>query len=438
MDLSSQLTLALWGYGLLTLVCEGLVTWKYRSLWHPLLLPGAQLGVMACLAPLAQDVPHSLLFPTVWWLETSLLSSLYLVCCTLPLLWNWNPLLGPVEACLGQWQVRRDPRLPGAYLTASLLLLGVGGVLFALLLRDSSAGWSWLLDPRGAYREGRAGVGHWYILSQTAWFLSCLLWLYYLRPRSLWKLAIATLVFAAGFALFGSKAGLLSVVIAVGVYYNFYVREFRLHECLLGIACLLPVVLISPWLQGNFDSLRETLMYYDYFDNAARYVGRADRFGPQYGGAFLSTLWEYVPRGLYPDKPYVYGNIVVNEYWFPGAAKEGYTPGWLPWILLHLDFGAAGVAGGGLLVGFLGKAIHTHFLRTRSFPAYLAFLQMSFLPVLKLAPVLYFLVLLWGLAWGGRAWLAMWNLWWPVSQEVGKNTARQEPLPSQNRGMANP
>jgi len=156
------------------------------------------------------------------------------------------------------------------------------------------------------------------------------------------------LLFALGFALFGSKAGMLSVVVAVGVYYNFYVREFRTTECLLAVACGLPVVLLSPWLQGNFDSLRESLAYYDYFDNAARYVGRADRFGPPWGGTMLSTLWEYVPRALYPDKPYVYGNIVVNEYWFPGAAQEGYTPGWLPWILLHLDVGVVDVSTGGL------------------------------------------------------------------------------------------
>jgi hypothetical protein len=144
------------------------------------------------------------------------------------------------------------------------------------------------------------------------------------------------------------------------------------------------------------------LLYYDYFNNASMYLCTADRFSPMYGGGFISSLWEYVPRRFFSEKPYVYGNIVINEYFFPGAAKTGYTPGWLPWIALHLDFGTFGVAAGAVALGFLNKAIYTYFLKYRTFLGYLCFLQTAFIPILKLAPVMYFVVLLLGLSVGIR------------------------------------
>ena len=53
---------------------------------------------------------------------------------------------------------------------------------------------------------------------------------------------------------------------------------------------------------------------------------------------------------------------------------------------------------GASLLGFLNEPIYTHFLRHRSFLGYLCFLQVAFIPVLKPAPVMYFVALLLGLA----------------------------------------
>jgi hypothetical protein len=396
---------SLGGYCLLTVLCVGAVTYKYRSIFHPLLFPGLQLFVQACLAPWAQDTSSSLLLPQSWWMGASLLTGLYLFGITWPFLTRINPLLPACEVLLGPWEVARrrvgdrqslTPRFVCRLYVWGLLAAAAG--FYALLVRDSSVGTLWLRDPRLAYMIGRSGSGHWYVLSQTCLFVSYLGWLYYERPHNRIVLLTGSAAYAILMFYFGSKAAMVGVVMAGGVYFNYFVRTFSWGEVALAAGLGVPVVLISPWLQGNFDSLKETLQYYDYFDNAARYVGREDQFGPQYGGAFLSSLWEYVPRRLVPDKPYVYGTIAVNEYFFEGAAKQGYTPGYLPWITYHLDFGIPGVFLGGTLIGFVTKAIYTYFLKYRSFLGFLCFLQVAFIPVLKLAPVLYFVALLLGIA----------------------------------------
>lgn len=411
----TSLEWCLTGYCLLNLLCLVAVTLKYRSLFHPLLFPGLQLFVMAGLAPIAQDVAHVLTSSDEYWMHASLLTSVYLIGLTWPFLTNLNPLLAATESILGPFEFRRSPAgdwiqgsqqpPPSAVRTGALtaqlfcLLLAAAAVVsFGLLIRASSAGGLWLVDPRSAYLDGRAAAGHWYVLSQTCLFLSYLAWLYYVRPKNRLTILVGTMVCLLGFRYFGSKAALVGVILAGGVYYNFFVRQFTWREMGLAAGIGIPVVVISPWLQGNFSSLSETLRYYDYFNNASMYLCTADRFSPMYGGAFLSSLWEYVPRRYFPDKPYVYGNIVINEYFFPGAAKTGYTPGWLPWIALHLDFGVFGVAIGGVGLGFLNKAIFTYFLKYRTFLGYLCFLQIAFVPVLKLAPVLYFVALLIGIA----------------------------------------
>jgi hypothetical protein len=417
----TSLEWSLVGYCLLNILCVGVVTYKYRSLFHPLLFPGLQLFVMAGLAPLAQNIASVLTSSDEFWIQTSFLTGLYLIGLTWPLLTNLNPFRPAIECLLGPLEFSRtnvaEPRSPASHVgmerdapstralttqTMTVLLAFAGASCFGLLIRESSAGSLWLSDPRTAYLDGRTAAGHWYVLSQTFLFLSYLNWLFYSRPRNRILVLVATLAALVAFRYFGSKAAMVGVILAGGIYYNFFVRRFTWSEISLGLATGIPLVVISPWLQGNFDSLTGTLVYYDYFNNASMYLCTADRFSPMYGGGFLSSLWEYVPRRFVPEKPYVYGNIIVNEYFFPGAARTGYTPGWLPWIALHLDFGTLGVASGALALGFLNKAIYTYFLKYRTFLGYLCFLQTAFIPVLKLAPVLYFVALILGLAIGQR------------------------------------
>src|SRR5450830_1500114 len=74
-------------------------------------------------------------------------------------------------------------------------------------------------------------------------------------------------------------------------------------------------------LADQFD-LQAIFEYFDYYKNAADYYrgylsGEINLF---HGDVLLTSLWSYVPRGIFPDKPIVYGILHVNEIFFPGQA----------------------------------------------------------------------------------------------------------------------
>ena len=389
-----MLILAIGGLVLITALLLTLVTARYRSPFHPLLMPALNLLVMAACAPFAQQMVAESTLPEDSRLMAIGLSAVYLLGLALPLLVPVNPLLPMVELCARPLEVTRRPEFRKIYVLFAALLFAGFAAGYGLLLRDSSAGWGWLTDPRGSYLQGRAGVGHWYVSAQACLLLSLLVLLYFTRVRSVWLIGGLGLGTGVLFVFFGSKAGILGTLIAAALYYNFYVRRITLVMLTVGGVILLPAALLSPLLQGNFDSLRDTLSYYDYFDNSVRFLTKVDRIGVMSGGAALSELWTYVPRGLYPDKPFIYGQLYINDYFWSGAAENGHTPALLPWAIYHLDFGPAGVFAAALALGCASKAVYTWFLRTRSFVAFVCYLQLCFVPVIKHVPWAYFVLML--------------------------------------------
>jgi hypothetical protein len=61
------------------------------------------------------------------------------------------------------------------------------------------------------------------------------------------------------------------------------------------------------------------------------------------GEIFITNFWSLAPRSIYPNKPLVYGVILVNEYFFPGAAELTNTPAFGGPIAYFADFGILGV-----------------------------------------------------------------------------------------------
>ena len=89
----------------------------------------------------------------------------------------------------------------------------------------------------------------------------------------------------------------------------------------------------------------KVLSYFDYYVNSALYYkeyysGKIDLFN---GKIFFSDFWSLIPRGLFPNKPYVYGITHVNEYFFPGEAEQTNTPAFGGPINYFADFGIFGV-----------------------------------------------------------------------------------------------
>jgi hypothetical protein len=86
--------------------------------------------------------------------------------------------------------------------------------------------------------------------------------------------------------------------------------------------------------------LEQVASYSDYYVNAAMYYkdylsGQIPLF---HGQILLTSFWDLVPRSVYPDKPYVYGVILVDEHYFPGAAANTSTPSFAT-IDFFADFG---------------------------------------------------------------------------------------------------
>ncbi|HEX3158132.1 MAG TPA: hypothetical protein VHQ45_06420 [Gemmatimonadaceae bacterium] len=317
--------------------------------------------------------------------RTTAISGLHLLGVTTPYLFRGR---GPSDVFGGAMRLLglSSPRLVGHFSGAKLLLLLAGAVLsFAALALTSGGGMLWVTDSRTAYLTYRTGAGHFWLLS--AWFLiTALLYLLWgTRPRGV-RLVTIALAFAAGAYFTGSKGIILSVFVAVIVYRNFLIQPFSLPALItFGVGGLLAFAGLLL-LQGSIGSLLSVIAYFEHFDITTRFLQRFDEFGFRHGTAWLSSLWFYVPRALFPGKPLEYGATLIQEGLIPGAFADGYAPGFLPWSLNYLDFGLIGVFVGGYLKGLLQRAAFEHFLRNRqSVFAALIMLQIALWGVLAYA-----------------------------------------------------
>jgi hypothetical protein len=95
----------------------------------------------------------------------------------------------------------------------------------------------------------------------------------------------------------------------------------------------------------NPSEIIDILRYFDYYSNSAMYFeayskNQIDLF---HGKIFLTSFWSLLPRTYFPNKPYVYGFLFVNEFFFPGAAERTHTPAFGGPMAAFADFGILGV-----------------------------------------------------------------------------------------------
>ena len=260
-----------------------------------------------------------------------------------------------------------------------LVLLGCAVGAFAALAVFGGGGMLWLTDTRTAYIANRAGAGPFY--AAMHWFLVFAL-LYYLwarRPRVI-RLIVITGLFALAAYFSGSKNNILTMLVIGIVYYNFCVRRIPIVGYIVFIGMILSLFSVLLVIHGMTGNLHEVFRSYfrDYFDVTAQFLWRFDEFGYRYGSASVSDLWFYVPRGLFPDKPYEYGLTLIHQVLFPGMAETGNTPGILLWAMAYLDFGVMGVFASGLLGGFWQRGSFEYYLKHRqSFFAFLLMMQFA-------------------------------------------------------------
>jgi hypothetical protein len=283
------------------------------------------------------------------------------------------------------------------------IFFGLYLLSYVALMVFSGMGTLWLTTPRMAYQNnGQTGAGTFFVTSCAFLTVAYLLSLFLVSPRSKRSpkqiLALRTTFFMICAYFLGSKGVMLSMLIGSAAYYNYVIAPLRLRTVLFFI---LFVVVGFMLLQitgtastGAESNATSAILYFDYFHNTSEFLRRFSEFGYRWGATNLSDFWTYVPRPLYPDKPKLWGQMVINEVLFPGAAEGGYTPAEGPWAADYLDFGLVGVVLSGLLHG-LGLGWVHHFFRARpNNPLrYMLLMQFSKIAVIStFLPVMGFLV----------------------------------------------
>ena len=247
------------------------------------------------------------------------------------------------------------------------LLLSAALVSFGALATVGGGGLLWITDTRTAYINYRAGAGPFFAAFQWFQVFALVYWLWSRRPGRLLTVVLAVAPFALLASYSGSKSNILTILILGIAYYHFRVKSIPLPVYVL----MLPAVMVLfSWLlimQGfrPTDALPAMVYFKDYFDTGAQFLSRFDEFGYRYGLATLSELWAYVPRALYPGKPYEYGLTLVHGVLFPGAAETGNTPGIVFWATAYLDFGLIGVYLWGVLGSLWQRAAYEYYLGNR-------------------------------------------------------------------------
>lgn len=225
----------------------------------------------------------------------------------------------------------------------SLVFLLLYVAAFFILASRTGGVTDWLSDIRGSYIRKRDGNGPFYAAAVS--FLSIA---YFFEgvanPRSL-SFTLRSAIFFVAIYILGSKGFVLQFFV---FYLVIILRQGRVH---VGRVLLVALPSAFLLLLINFASQRDTLdfagvaEYFDYYPNAAMYY--ADYFKGAIslfeGKVFLTSLWEYAPRSLFPDKPYVYGILHVVEIYYPGGAESGNTPAFYGGVPQFADFGIPGV-----------------------------------------------------------------------------------------------
>ena len=232
-----------------------------------------------------------------------------------------------------KWRIKRTKMFLVSFVFLLLFLI-------SFYLLSSTFGFiNWILSPRTGYQYHRVGAGEYYAFALLFLSTSFSILLLFLRKnRSIYLFSIVYIFFAW---FLGSKHIMLNFCI-----YTITVLWFRNVDNLgkiIGYAT--PIIFIPMLLNFRRYDMSEIATYFDYYVNSAMYYKEYFSNGIDlfYGQIGLTDYWALVPRSLFPDKPYVYGFLLVNEHFFPGAAEATHTPAFGGPVPYFADFGLIGV-----------------------------------------------------------------------------------------------
>jgi hypothetical protein len=158
-------------------------------------------------------------------------------------------------------------------------------------------------------------------------------------------------VFVALAFFTGSKGVMLSLFTTAMVFLAFLDWKPLPRFLGIGVPLIFSVLLYNLFLaRQDVLTLASVFEYFDYYKNAAMYYtdylrGQTSFF---WGEIAWTSYASYIPRGFWPDKPVVYGILLVNEIYYPGQAELTNTPAFGGAVEYFADFGVPGVALSGL------------------------------------------------------------------------------------------
>jgi hypothetical protein len=216
-------------------------------------------------------------------------------------------------------------------------------ISFYLLATKEFGLYNWILNPRLGYQLYRDGSGQYWILSVSFLALSFSLLMlnkYSIVSRSLYFLFYSYFAF-----LLGSKGMVIEYLIFFILILWLY-KDKSLKKILIFISPIVVIAILYNFYTSveNFD-FDSVASYFTYYTNSGMYFKEyyTNKIGLFHGKLLLSDFWSLAPRSLFPNKPYVYGILEINEYFFPGAAEMTNTPAFGGPILYFADFGILGV-----------------------------------------------------------------------------------------------
>ncbi len=199
-----------------------------------------------------------------------------------------------------------------------------------------------ILTPRRIYELTRSGYGISFFLSSFFFYMAFIIYLTKFR-RSLFLDAVWIMTGSIFLLLHGSKG---QVVVLFFIYFlsYIYLKEWRVSfKYLVFISLFFIILILALFSFTSKISLARLIQfiasYADYIRNSVLIM--ASDYPLQHGRLFVESIfYSFLPRELFPSKPYDFGYIKLTKYFFPKSfeAHQGY-PAIHSIGRLYADFG---------------------------------------------------------------------------------------------------
>lgn len=239
-----------------------------------------------------------------------------------------------------------------------LVLLGIL-ILCVVILTITSEG-NFLINSRDFYQNYRSGFGSiWSLYVSILGILQPLVFLLFSNQKSLNKNKnlLKLLILGSLFLLLASFSGSKIVILTTGGQFLCLIFIFKPKLFKKVILFLLPLIFIFIFLNfyNNFSNLfllKKTIFYVRGSWDVNRTMFEQilnDNFQYFNGEILFTKFYSLVPRIIFPEKPYIFGQNLLIERFVPGTAELGHTP--------SFGAGSYGVADFGIPFGNIIGAI---------------------------------------------------------------------------------